>query len=139
MLIMTRIFIGLFLLFGVAEAAFALRCGHRLVSEGDYIEEVRYKCGDPIAIDTYTIYREKRISHPEHARLITGHTRIIKQKHSNLDKHKNVIEIERSEQIEVIVEEWVYNFGPRRLMRRLRFENGILRDIDTLRDGFIPY
>ncbi len=129
---MTRILIALFLLLGITESAFALRCGHRLVSEGDYIEEVRYKCGDPLAIDTYTIYREKRISFP-------GHVRLIKYKDDTHLIEDGSVRIERGKQIEIVVEEWVYNFGPRRLMRRLRFENGVLRDIEALRYGYLPY
>jgi len=54
---MARIFIGLLLIFA-AESAFALRCGHKLVTESDYIEEVRFRCGDPLATDTCTIFRE---------------------------------------------------------------------------------
>lgn len=38
---------------------------------------------------------------------------------------------------EVIVTEYVYNFGPRRLMRRLVFEGGILTSIEELGYGYI--
>jgi hypothetical protein len=38
--------------------------------------------------------------------------------------------------IEVSVEAWVYNFGPNKLMRRLRFENGVLAQIETLGYGY---
>ena len=37
---------------------------------------------------------------------------------------------------EVIVTEYVYNFGPRKLMRRLLFEGGILVSIETLGYGY---
>ena len=36
----------------------------------------------------------------------------------------------------VSVELWTYNFGARRFMRQLRFENGILKDIKSLRYGY---
>jgi hypothetical protein len=38
---------------------------------------------------------------------------------------------------EVIVTEWVYNFGPRKLMRRLVFHGGVLVEIDTIGYGYI--
>lgn len=33
------------------------------------------------------------------------------------------------------VEEWTYNFGPKKFMKRLRFENGNLRDVESLGYG----
>ena len=33
------------------------------------------------------------------------------------------------------VEEWTYNFGPKKFMKRLRFENGKLRDVESLGYG----
>lgn len=128
---MTRFLIVLFLVFGMTETVMALRCGHKLVSEGDYIEQVRHRCGDPMAIDTYTIIREQRIHYPRHY--------YLSNKAFPYYAHKSDYGVvRRSGQIEIFVEEWVYNFGPRKLMRRLRFENGILRDIDELDHGYIP-
>ena len=37
---------------------------------------------------------------------------------------------------EVIVTEYVYNFGPRKLMRRLIFEGGVLVSIESLGYGY---
>jgi hypothetical protein len=39
---------------------------------------------------------------------------------------------------EVSVELWTYNFGPHKLMYRLRFEDGLLVDVDTLSHGYNP-
>ena len=38
--------------------------------------------------------------------------------------------------MEVPVESWVYNFGPNKFMRKVRFENGIVADIETLGYGY---
>lgn len=38
---------------------------------------------------------------------------------------------------EVLVTEYIYNFGPRKLMRRLRFEGGLLADVETLGYGYV--
>lgn len=127
--IMTRIFIGL-LLICAAESALALRCGHKLVTEGNYIEEVRFRCGDPLVTDTYTIFREQHI-------LYTGHNRLIENRHSHFVNQADSVAIIQGGHIEIFVEEWVYNFGPHRLMRRLHFENGILRDIESIGRGYL--
>jgi hypothetical protein len=41
-----------------------------------------------------------------------------------------------SDQIEIPVESWVYNLGPNKLMRRLRFEDGVVVEIETLGYGY---
>jgi len=38
--------------------------------------------------------------------------------------------------VEIPVDVWVYNLGPNKLMRRLRFEDGKLVDIETLGYGY---
>jgi hypothetical protein len=38
--------------------------------------------------------------------------------------------------VEIVIEEWTYNFGPRRLMQLVRFENGFVADMDQLGYGF---
>ena len=37
---------------------------------------------------------------------------------------------------EVVVTEYVYNFGPRKLMRRLVFEGGVLVSIESIGYGY---
>ncbi len=37
---------------------------------------------------------------------------------------------------EVVITEYVYNFGPRKLMRRLLFEGGVLVSIESLGYGY---
>jgi hypothetical protein len=37
---------------------------------------------------------------------------------------------------DVQVEIWTYNFGPNKLLQRIRFENGIVVKIDSLGYGF---
>lgn len=37
---------------------------------------------------------------------------------------------------EIPVEVWTYNFGPSRLMQRIRFENGVVVRIESLGYGF---
>ena len=37
---------------------------------------------------------------------------------------------------EVLIEDWVFNFGPRQLMRRVTFADGFVEDIETLEYGY---
>jgi len=38
--------------------------------------------------------------------------------------------------VEVPVEYWTYNFGPNKLMRRIRFVDGLVEEIETLDYGY---
>jgi hypothetical protein len=94
---------------GTAEAAF--RCGSWLITKGDHETEVLQKCGEPQYMEERIGYRGDRLRHP-----------------------RGSLEIEQFEQ--VIIHEWIYNFGPRRLQQRLLFENGILKEINDLEHGY---
>jgi len=102
----------LVLLLGIAvsNAAFALRCGHTVVEVGNHKNEVYDKCGEPASIET----RKKLI----------GRT---------FQNSGRTLGLQEYEEIEI--EEWIYDFGPRRLKQYLRFENGELREIKSLGRG----
>jgi hypothetical protein len=97
----------------LASPAFAFHCGTKLIHEGDSIGSVRAKCGDPAEITVrYILRRPVAWVHGTPVLAGTGVT-------------------------EVPVETWIYNFGPNKLMRRLRFEDGELVDIETLGYGYL--
>src|SRR5262245_40632794 len=97
-----------------ASPAFAsLRCGTHLITEGDTRSEVAAKCGNPTEIDQRTAILRRPIVWLNGRPVSVG---------DNL--------------IEVPVEVWVYNLGPSKLMRRLRFEDGLLVNIETLGYGY---
>src|SRR5690606_22281593 len=89
--------------------AHAFRCGTRLVTEGDPKSKVRRYCGEPVDIQTRVIYR-------------TGLTRprFRVQGPDGMEYSREILIPDRSYE-EVLVEEWTYNFGPRRFMRLVRF------------------
>lgn len=93
------------------NAAYAMRCGHKLVQRGDYTDDVRAKCGEPDSVETHTKIVSKTIHLP-------GRT----------------VDLQQYEEIQV--EEWVYNFGRLRLQQYLRFENGRLRAVRSLGRGY---
>jgi len=94
-----------------AGDALALRCGHKLVQIGDHKAEVLEKCGEPDSVDERRAIRGSRFRHPYGA-----------------------LEIDHFE--EILIEEWIYNFGPRKFQQFLEFENGELKKIKNLGYGY---
>ena len=98
----------------IAAPAHAFRCGSRIVSEGDTRVEVLAKCGEPADIERRSIWRQPVYwlhGRPYHV---------------------------SNDLAEVPVESWIYNLGPQKLMRRLRFEDGVVVEIETLGYGYRP-
>jgi hypothetical protein len=93
------------LLMLASPSAFALRCGTRLVTEGSQDFQVRDRCGDPFYADTYVT--------------------------TEVFGARGPIEQFRDVQYDV----WYYNFGPRNLMRRFVFRDGVLLREETLGYG----
>lgn len=92
---------------GTASAD-SMRCGSKLLTDGDPSDKVLALCGPPAAIERREILRPWG-----YQRGVTVHSTY-----------------------EVSVELWTYNFGPSKLMYRLRFEDGLLVDVDTLGHGY---
>jgi Protein of unknown function (DUF2845) len=95
----------------LAAYADGMRCGNALITQGDDLLRVQHECGDPTYATQYTVYA----SQP----LYDGFLRV----YSDIT-------------VPVQVEEWTYNLGPTRFMRKLRFENGQLITIQSLSYGY---
>jgi hypothetical protein len=91
----------------------ALRCGTKLVTEGDTRGEVTAKCGDPTEVD--------------HSSILVPPITWINGRPVQVGGGL----------IEVPVEVWLFNLGPNKLMRRVRFEDGRVVAIETLGYGYI--
>jgi len=89
------------------------RCSSgRLVSEGDHMLEVRKKCGEP---DFVTQRVDKRKVKIKVKRWVVDHE-----------------EDDSEEQtVEVLVDEWTYDLGPRRFLRFVDFENARVTRVTT--------
>jgi hypothetical protein len=85
----------------------SLRCDDKIISQGTTRAKVAALCGDPVQADQKSVYYSPIASH--RANPIT---------------------------IEVQVEVWIYNFGPDRLMQRIRFEDGVVVRIDSIGYGY---
>ena len=122
-LLLTSVCALLLLAAGPVEA---FRCGAKVVSEGDHYSKVLKYCGEPIGVQERLIYREGRTR-----------PRVVLDGPNGLRMDREVASYERS-YVEVAVEEWTYNFGPRRLMQLVRFENGFVAEVEQLGYGFRP-
>ena len=110
------------LLLGSAPAH-AFRCGNRIVVRDMHETEVRVACGEPTTM-RHLRYTIRAIEYPYHRGGGAGFSKRHFPGYGHLTE-------------EVIVTEYVYNFGPRKLMRRLVFEGGVLESIETLGYGYI--
>jgi len=123
---LTRYAILGLLLLAIAEPALALRCGGKLVNKGTPQSKVLRYCGEPTAAQVRSIYRSGfPRAHLRHSPVRSGNRR-----------HEHELLAADRATVEVIIEEWTYNFGPRRLMRLIRFENGIVTTIGQLGYGY---
>ena len=102
------------LLLTVAATASAdnMRCGSKLLGNGDPRAKVRQFCGEPTDVQTRSILRRPTFN-------FGGRTL------SYGDGY-----------VEVPVEIWTYNFGPYKLMRQVRFVDGVVDEIETLGYGY---
>lgn len=100
-------------LLAASPAFSAMRCGTKLVREGDTRSEVAVKCGEPTEVVTQKSVYRRPVIWADGRQYFVG-----------------------DDFIEIKVESWVYNLGPDKLMRRLRFEDGVLTEIETLGYGY---
>jgi hypothetical protein len=114
--------IGAAILIGTLTAAAAsaastggMRCGTRLVSVGDTQYEVQALCGPPDASQQRTEFRTVR--HPVRVPCADG--------------RKAWCTAFVEDAIEVAVEEWIYDFGTRRFLQHLTFEQGRLVKVES--------
>lgn len=94
--------------FPTLSHAASLRCGTHLVADGATKATVLMKCGEPLSKESRTETTETKSKDGDTS------TKTITQKN---------------------IEEWTYNFGPNRLMQVVRFENGVLTDVQSTTHG----
>jgi hypothetical protein len=99
----------------LSALADSLQCGDKVITNGITQAEVASRCGPPAQVEHQPIYSES----------------------GTALRPLGVVPptILRSA-AEIHVDVWTYNFGPNRLMQRLRFEDGIVVRIESLGYGF---
>lgn len=105
----------LLLLLAQPHDAWALRCGSRLVGKGMVEAEVIRLCGEPVIVRNLGyVLRPYLLKVPAGRPGTHGTRRVYGGFHEELR-----------------VTEMLFNFGPRRLMRLIRFEGGRVASIET--------
>jgi len=109
----------------VPAQAMAMRCGTHIITRGDTQAKVLRYCGEPTQTSSRYITRGAR------------HSALIRQPGATGDISLTSVErVDYYLSEEVLVEDWVFNFGPNKLMRRVIFENGEVVEVDTLDYGY---
>ncbi|HZX24246.1 MAG TPA: DUF2845 domain-containing protein [Woeseiaceae bacterium] len=118
---------ALCILLGLALApeAHAMRCGNKLVSEGMHITKVLDLCGEPDHEQKRTVLRRN---------VFIGKT--TQAPDSNVIR-RHIYGWGTPPWVEVEIRELTWNFGPNKFMRRVRFEDGIVTEIETLERGYV--
>jgi hypothetical protein len=105
-----------------STSAFGFRCGRKIVTENMHEAQVLRACGNPTT-SRHMGYAVRAAYVPVRRSVSPGLTV------ENFPGYGRFVE-------EVALTEYVYNFGPRKLMRRLMFEGGILVKIETIGYGY---
>ena len=105
-----------------STSAFGFRCGRKIVTENMHEAQVIKACGNPTtsrhigyAMRGVYVPVRRNVSPCMSVEHCPGYGRFVE---------------------EVVLTEFVYNFGPRKFMRRLIFEGSVLVKIETIGYGY---
>lgn len=105
-----------------SQSALAFRCGQKVVIKNMHELQVRKACGEPTTERHLgVVVRSVAVPH----RRVYGNGVTVER----YPGYGQLVE-------EVVMTEYVYNFGPRKFMRRLIFEGGILVKIESIGYGY---
>lgn len=106
--------IVLFTLMAWVVPAQAMRCGTRLISEGDPRDKVLNECGPPTSAEEW-----------EEERYDWFDRFPPSDRYREFERYGNAYRV----RIHVRVELWTYNHGPSRFIDQVRLENGIVHKV----------
>ncbi len=101
--------------------AMSFRCNSYVIDNGMHKAELIQKCGTPASasfrMEKRTVRVRKYIDPQTYPRPVNG----------------TVVEVEK--EVEVPIEEWIYNFGPHQFMQLVILEEGRIRSISDMGYG----
>ena len=106
----------------LSDTAAAFRCGSKLVKDGMHEAQVLAACGQPTTMRNVGV-AVRGYDYRFHREIGSGWSAYYDPGYPGFAQ-------------EVYITEYVYNFGPRKLMRRLLFEGGVLVAIESLGYGY---
>jgi hypothetical protein len=101
--------------------AHAMRCGSRLVSEGDPRDKLLSDCGQPSSVEAWDEEQYEYFGRPPNSR-----------DYREFERYGNSYRVRSWVRVEI----WTYNYGPSRFVDYVRLENGIVRRIYSGRYGY---
>lgn len=108
----------------LSSEVLAMRCGNKLITKGDTQAKVLKYCGEP-AQKTQRLGLRSGVYRGDSSYLGLGTDGNFSRGYYYPYGHS-----------EVLLEDWVFNFGPYQLMRRVTFADGFVEDIETLKYGY---
>ena len=106
--------------------ALAMRCGNALISKGDTQAKVLKYCGDPVQTQKSLAIRSGVYVDSRGGTTIKSSNDLLVGRGTFLPYGRH----------EVLVEKWIFNFGPSKLMREVIFAGGIVEDVRELSYGY---
>lgn len=100
-------------------SAMSFRCNSYLIEVGMQKLELSQKCGAPASASSRI---ERRITR-------------VKQRAAPGVYPRDLQVVEVEQEVEITIEEWIYNFGPNQFMQRVVMEGGRIRKISDLGYG----
>ena len=145
----SKLFIILFTLFFTHQAS-ALRCNSKVVTTGDSLYKFHRLCGEPSFVERRIVYRTKSVTsgysedwayHTHDERIDTRNSNYRNKQRFHSSNHQRTVdyvetEIKHEQEEEIQIEEWTYDFGPHRLIQKIRFINGIAVKISPQGYGY---
>lgn len=118
-------------LLGFSGQALALRCGSKIINTGDKKPKVLARCGEPDFAETqerrYPSYCRERDYNGRDGYSIDNYgysSRNLRRSHNYPICHFKIVDV------------WTYNFGPRKFIKELIFQDGYLKEINSLEYGY---
>lgn len=106
----------------LAHSAQAFHCDNSIVSKGSFTYEVLAACGEPVQRLSRTVEVTRLVS------LSTASRNGLPDRYTLVGGKVAIVE-------EQLVEEWIYDRGSRKLVRKLTIENGKVTKIESMGYG----
>jgi hypothetical protein len=141
------------LLFTHSAMASGLRCNSKVIKTGDSQYKFSRLCGEPAYVDKKVMYLSSSVSskhsgkgrYHTHDEQSASHQKTYAKQYNarvqgftttqyRTGNSESEIRHEREE--EVLIEHWTYDFGPNRLVQRIRFVDGVAVTISNQGYGY---
>jgi hypothetical protein len=137
------------MLSNLASAA-PLRCNNKLVQKGDGQYKFLKLCGEPDFVKRSILYRSNSISakhyhshDPQSVHYMSHDKKHQSRQHGSTRGNKSYdrysVEYSHTEEQQIEIENWTYNFGSSRLLQEVRFVDGVAVKISNRGYGFSRY